>query len=140
MPACADPEIFVRGVQVNLTKQSSDNGFFPNPPVPPSRSALGQRNGRSLFLPLWKEAGLHGEKNHCELARNRQTGTSRFEAGGVRCIISSTKFTQEPQRKRHRTSLFSARTPNVARARKTPHPLKRKKKSENSEKNIQIKR
>ena len=28
---------------------------------------------------------------------------------------------------RHRTALFSARTPNVARARKTPHPLKKRK-------------
>ena len=80
-----------------------------------------------VCLTLWKEAGVPGEKNHGELARNRQTETSRFEAGGVHCIISSTKFTQEPQRMRHRTTLFSARTPNVARARKTPHPLKRKK-------------
>ena len=80
---------------------------------------------------LWKEAGVPGEKSHGELARNRQTGTSRVEAGGVHCIISSTKVTQEPQRMRHRTTLFSARTPNVARARKTPHPLKKKEKSEN---------
>ena len=33
---------------------------------------------------------MPGEKNHAELARNRQTETSRFEAGGVNCINSST--------------------------------------------------
>ena len=36
-------------------------------------------------------------------------------------------LTQEPQRMCPRTTLFSARTPNVARARKTSKPLKRKK-------------
>ena len=78
----------------------------------------------SVFT-LWKEAGVPGEKNYGELARNRHTGTSRFEAGGVHCIISSTKFTQESQRMRHRTKLFSARTPNIAHAWKNPNPLKK---------------
>ena len=35
-------------------------------------------------------------------ACSEQTVTSRFEAGGVHCIISSTKFTQEPQHMHHR--------------------------------------
>ena len=56
-------------------------------------------------------------KSHGELAWNRQTETSHFEAGGVHCIISSTKFTQGPQHMRHITTLFSARTPKVAHAR-----------------------
>ena len=75
---------------------------------------------------MWKEAGVPGEKNHGELVGNRQTKTSRFEAGGVHCIISSTKFTQETQRMRHRTTLFSAKTPNAARARIKNRPLKKK--------------
>ena len=59
-------------------------------------------------------------------ACSEQTNQNKpLEAGGVHCIISSTKVTQEPQRMRHRTTLFSARTPNVARARKTPTHLKR---------------
>ena len=72
-----------------------------------------------------------GEARHASIwhpetivrSKNSQK-TSGVEAGGVHCIISSTKFTQEPQRRpmRHRTTLFSARTPNVARARKTPPP------------------
>ena len=44
---------------------------------------------------LWKVAGVPGEKSHGELARNRQTETSHFEAGGVNCIISSTKVYTE---------------------------------------------
>ena len=61
-------------------------------------------------------------------ACSEQTNRNKpLEAGGVHCIISSTEVTQEPQRMRHRTTLFSARTPNVARARKTPHPLKKRK-------------
>ena len=61
-------------------------------------------------------------------ACSQQTNRNKpLEAGGVHCIISSTKVTQEPQRMRHRTTLFSAKTPNVARARKTPHPLKKRK-------------
>ena len=32
---------------------------------------------------------MPGEKYHGELVRNRQNGTSSFEAGGIHCIISS---------------------------------------------------
>ena len=50
--------------------------------------------------------------NHSELARNRQTESSGFEAGGIHCIISMTKFAQEPQHMCHRATLFSVRAPN----------------------------
>ena len=41
---------------------------------------------------LWKEAGVPGEKNHGELARNRQTETSQefspFPAGDLKATIN----------------------------------------------------
>ena len=56
-------------------------------------------------------------------ACSEQTNRNKpLEAGGVHCIISSAKVKQEPQRMRHRTTLFSARTLNDARARNPPPP------------------
>ena len=84
-----------------------------------------QCNGQSLFLPCGKKPECPEKRTSASLLgltnRNKP-----LEAGGVHCIISLTKFTQEPQRMRHRIRLFSARTPNVAHAWKKTHPLKKK--------------
>ena len=47
----------------------------------PNRIVSCQRNGWSLFfLFLWKEGGVHGEKNHNRLARNRKKPTRHWPA------------------------------------------------------------
>ena len=85
-----------------------------------------QRYGSSLFLTCGKKPECPEKRTTASMLETDKPKQAALKLEGYTASSARLKFTQEPQRMHHRTTVFSARTPNCRTCSEKKAPTKKK--------------